>query len=116
MSDNKKSIVSRLKEKVTGKKKRQGQSGGSPSNSQRASVDGGPAPIDTPSSGQRAREAAIILLDFGSTISEASEVLKPMKVVCEFIKKVLEVAKVSISLLIWPPSGLITISLFTKIT
>ena len=61
--------------------------------------------IDEPSSSQR----AILLLDFGSTISEATEVLKPMKVVCEFIKKVLEVAKVGISLL----SGLITISIFT---
>jgi hypothetical protein len=37
-------------------------------------------------------------------------------VVCELIKKVLEVAKVSINLLIRPPSGLITFSLFTKIT
>ena len=112
----KKNIVSRVLEKVKGKKKGRDQPEGSPSNSQRASGDGGLAPIDTPSSGQRAREAAILLLDFGSTISEASEVLKPMKVVCEFIKKVLEVAKVSISLLIRPPSGLITISLFTKIT
>jgi hypothetical protein len=114
----KKNFGSRVLEKVKGigKRKGQGQSEGSPSNSQRASVDSGPAPIDTPSSGQRAREAAILLLDLGSTISEATEVLKPMKVVCGFIKKILEVAKVSISLLISTPSGLITISLLTKIT
>jgi hypothetical protein len=70
--------------------------------------------IATPSKGKRAREAAILWLDFGSIISEATDVLKPMKMVCQFVKKVLEVAKVSISILIWPPSGLMTISLFTK--
>jgi hypothetical protein len=70
--------------------------------------------IATPSKGKRAREAAILLLDFGSIISEATDVLKPMKMVCLFVKNVLEVAKVSMSILIWPPSGLMTISLFTK--
>jgi hypothetical protein len=78
-----------LKSRLFAKKTRQdgNQSGGSPSSSQ----------PDAPSSGQRVREAAIILLDFGSIISEANDVLKPMKVVCGFLKKVLEVAKVPIS-------------------
>jgi len=52
----------------------------------------------TPSKGQRAREAAILLLTFTSIISEASDVLKPMKAVSEFIKKILEVTKVSLNL------------------
>ena len=49
----------------------------------------------TPSKGQRARDTAILLLTFTSIISEASDLLKPMKAVSEFIKKILEVAKVS---------------------
>jgi hypothetical protein len=76
-----------------------------------------PAPepsIASPSGGQRAREAAIILLEFGSIISGATDLLKPMKVACLFMKKVLEVAKVSISPLARPLAGLITISLFTN--
>jgi len=41
----------------------------------------------TPSKGQRARDTAILLLTFASTFSEASDLLKPMKAVSEFIKK-----------------------------
>ena len=52
----------------------------------------------TPSKGQRARERTILLLTFTSIISEASELLKPMKAVSEFIKKILEVTKVSFNL------------------
>jgi hypothetical protein len=68
------------KGKGKGKKKDRGRPG-SPSNSPPALADGGPQPIDTPSRGQRTREAAIILLEFGSIISEATDVLKPMKVI-----------------------------------
>jgi len=49
----------------------------------------------TPSERHRTRDTAILLLSFASIISDASDLLKPMKVVCEFIKKILEVAKVS---------------------
>jgi hypothetical protein len=70
--------------------------------------------ISRPSGWQRAREAAIIFLEFGNIISEATDLLKPMKVACSFMKKVLEVAKVSISPLARPLSGPITISLFTN--
>jgi len=52
----------------------------------------------TPSKGQRAREAAILLLTFTSIIAEAADVLKPMKAVSEFIKKILEVTKVRFNL------------------
>ena len=51
-----------------------------------------------PSKGQRAREAAILLLTFTSIIAETSDVLKPMKAVSEFIKKILEVTKVRFNL------------------
>ena len=45
-----------------------------------------------PCKGQRARDTATLLLT--SIISEASDLLKPMKAVSEFIKKILEVTKV----------------------
>ena len=51
-----------------------------------------------PSKRQRARETAILLLTFTSIISEATDLLKPMKAVSEFIKKILEVTKVSFNL------------------
>ena len=53
---------------------------------------------ETPSNPNRARDTTILLLGFASIIAEASDLLKPMKVVCEFIKKILEVAKVSFNL------------------
>ena len=52
----------------------------------------------TPSKGRHARDTAILLLTFASIISEASDLLKPMKAVSEFIKKILEVANVSFNL------------------
>jgi len=52
----------------------------------------------TPSNPNRTRDTAILLLGFASIISEASDLLKPMKVVCEFIKKNLELIKVSFNL------------------
>jgi hypothetical protein len=92
----KKGFISRILGKRT--KKDGNQSVGSPSSSQSvASLERVDKKLETASSGQRAREAAIILLDFGSIISEATDMLKPMKVVCGFLKKVLEVAKVAIS-------------------
>jgi hypothetical protein len=91
------SAIKDFKSHLLGKrtKKDGNQPVGSPSSSQSvgSSVD---KTLDTPSSGQRAREAAIIVLEFGSIISEATDVLKPMKVVCEFLKKVLQVAKVTV--------------------
>jgi len=62
---------------------------------------------EAPSKRKRAREAAILVLTFTSIISEAHDMLRPMKAVSEFIKKILEVAKVSFIL----PDD---ISLFTK--
>ena len=53
---------------------------------------------ETPSKGQRVRETAILVCDFASIISEASDILKPMKVVSEFIKKILVLDKVSFNL------------------
>jgi len=47
---------------------------------------------------KRARDTAILLLSFASIASEASDLLKPMKAVSEFIKKILEVTKVSFNL------------------
>ena len=47
---------------------------------------------------QRAREAAILVLDFTSIIADASEILKPIKVVSDCIKKILEVTKVGFNL------------------
>jgi len=52
-------------------------------------------PIEAPSRGQRAREAGIILLSFVSAVSEATDLLKPVKAVSECIRQVLELAKVS---------------------
>jgi len=51
----------------------------------------------TPSNAERARETAILVLDFAGIISEASDILKPMKAVSGFIKKILEVTKVSLT-------------------
>ena len=48
-----------------------------------------------PSERNRGRETLIMLLDFASIISEASDLLKPMKVVAESIKKILQLTKVS---------------------
>jgi len=62
---------------------------------------------ETPSKRERARDTVILLLTFTSIISEASDLLKPMKAVSEFIKKILEVTKVSFNL---PNEA----SLFTK--
>jgi hypothetical protein len=121
-------LVSRLlrkgKGKGKGKKKYQDHSEGSPSDSRDGSLENAPdtssrkrtpePTIARPSGRQRAREAAIIFLEFGSIISEATDLLKPMKVACSFMKKVLEVAKVSISPLARPLAGLITISLFAN--
>jgi hypothetical protein len=91
-----KDLRSRLFGKRT--KKDDNQPVGSPSSSQSvASLERVDKTLDTLSSARRTREAAIILLDFGIIVSEATDVLKPMKVVCGFLKKVLEVAKVSIS-------------------
>jgi len=56
---------------------------------------------------KRARDTAILLLSFASIASEASDLLKPMKAVSEFIKKILEVTKVSFN---FPDET----SLFTK--
>ena len=50
--------------------------------------------IPSPSKLQRARETAILVLEFTSIIADASEILKPMKVVSDCIKKILEVTKV----------------------
>jgi len=44
------------------------------------------------------REAVILLPTFTSIISEASDILKPMETVSEFIQKILEVTKVSFNL------------------
>ena len=52
----------------------------------------------TPPKRKRARDTAILLLSFASIASEASDLLKPMKAVSEFIKKILEVTKVSFNL------------------
>jgi len=62
---------------------------------------------ETPSNQNRARDTVISLLSFASIISEAWDLLKPMKVVAEFIKKILEVTKVSFT---WPEEN----SLFTN--
>jgi len=53
---------------------------------------------ETPPKRKRARDTAILLLTFAGIISEASDLLKPMKAVSEFIKKILEVTKVSFNL------------------
>ena len=52
----------------------------------------------TPSKGERARETAVLVLTFASITPEASDILKPMKAVSEFINKILEVTKVSFNL------------------
>jgi len=72
------------------KGKRQGET---PQETRKGETQGG-----TPSNRYRTRDTAILLLSFASIISDASDLLKPMKVVCEFIKKILEVAKVSFNL------------------
>jgi len=56
---------------------------------------------------KRARDTAILLLSFASIAAEASDLLKPMKAVSEFIKKILEITKVSFN---FPDET----SLFTK--
>ncbi|PVF93863.1 hypothetical protein CPB86DRAFT_876796 [Serendipita vermifera] len=43
--------------------------------------------------GQRIRDGAILALDFASTISGATDLLKPVKAVSDAIKKVLEIPK-----------------------
>jgi hypothetical protein len=48
--------------------------------------------------GERIRDGAIIALDFASIISEATDLLKPVKAVAGGIKKVLEITKVYDSL------------------
>jgi len=53
---------------------------------------------ETPPKRNRARDMAILLLSFTSSISEASDLLKPMKAMSEIIKKILEVTKVSFNL------------------
>jgi len=53
---------------------------------------------ETPSKRKRARDTVILLLTFTSIISEATDLLKPMKAASEFIKKILEVTKVSFNL------------------
>jgi len=55
-------------------------------------------PPQPPPKRKRARDTAILLLSFASIASEASDLLKPMKAVSEFIKKILEVTKVSFNL------------------
>jgi len=52
----------------------------------------------TPPNPNRARDTAILLLTFASIISEASDLLKPMRAASEFIKKILEVTKVRLDL------------------
>ena len=47
----------------------------------------------------RARDTGILLSGFASIIFDGSELLKPMKVVSDGIKKALELAKVSFNLL-----------------
>ena len=54
--------------------------------------------IQTPSMRERARGTAILLLDFTSIFADVSEILKPVKVVSECIKKILEVTRVSFNL------------------
>jgi hypothetical protein len=51
--------------------------------------------------GQRTRDGAIMLLDFASIISEANDLLKPLKVVSGVLKKSLEIARVSGHLRTW---------------
>jgi len=75
------------------KKKKRTESIGSASSSQRGSLDAGVH--NTPSHKQRVREAAIIQHDLGISISENTDLLEPMKLVCDLVKKVLEVAKVT---------------------
>jgi len=48
------------------------------------------------SKGQRIREGFIVFLEFMSAISEATDLLKPLKAACEAVKVVLKAAKVSI--------------------
>lgn len=57
---------------------------------------GGRHILEPPSKGQRIREGFLRSLDFISAISEATDLLKPLKATCEAIKVVLQVAKVSI--------------------
>ena len=74
---------------------------GTPSASKRETQQGKEQPkgkVPSPSKFQRAREAAILVLDFTSTIADASEILKPIKVVSDCIKKTLEVTKVGFNL------------------
>jgi hypothetical protein len=52
--------------------------------------------LEPPSKGQRIREGFIVSLDFVSAISEATDLLKPLKAACEVVKVVLKAAKVSI--------------------
>jgi len=51
--------------------------------------------IERPSKSGRAREAAITFLEVGVLISDATDLLAPLKVVCGCLKKALEVAKVA---------------------
>src|SRR5258708_39683168 len=53
----------------------------------------------TPSKRGRVRDRAILFLEFAGIVSEASDVLKPMKIVSEFTKKILQVTQVSYNLL-----------------
>ena len=52
-----------------------------------------------PSKRGRVRDRAILFLEFAGIVSEASDVLKPMKIVSEFTKKILKVTQVSSNLL-----------------
>jgi hypothetical protein len=52
----------------------------------------------TPSKEERAQETTIWVVTFESVVSEASDVLKPIKAVSKLIKKILEVTKVSFNL------------------
>jgi hypothetical protein len=55
-----------------------------------------PKPV-TRTRGQRVRDGAIIALDFASIISEATDLLKPVKAISGGIKKILEITKVGVS-------------------
>jgi hypothetical protein len=57
-----------------------------------------PKPV-TRTRSQRVRDGAIIALDFASIISEATDILKPVRAIAGGIKKVLEIPKVCISTL-----------------
>ena len=51
-----------------------------------------------PSTARRVRDAVILALTYTSIIADAADILKPMKVVSELIKKTLELTNVNFNL------------------